>query len=308
VNNKAVYTSLSETEKRIPLFSSPTWLNAIAPNNWDVAIAQKGDTILGVMPYFIKKKMGFTIMTMPPLTPYLGPILFYPEGQKSGTKLSFEKEIMEILIAQLPKTDKFIQYFHPDITNGLPFQWKDFEQCVRYTYIVPKGKLKEECWGDLHGNIRRAIKKAEQSFHVSETENASQIHRLKEKDYADKNLQLNYNEGYFTSLCKALITNETGKILTAKDEDGKTIAGILLGIDSGSIYYVSGAIDPEYRSSSALSLLMWKGIELAVERKLSFNFEGSMIESIERYFRSFGAEQVPYFEVKKIDSKLLQLI
>ncbi|MFT5920417.1 MAG: hypothetical protein ACI9FU_002236, partial [Granulosicoccus sp.] len=206
MNNKAVYTSLSETEKRIPLFSSPTWLNAIAPDNWDVAIAQKGDTILGVMPYFIKKKMGFSIITMPPLTPYLGPILFYPSGQKSGTKLSFEKEIMEMLIAELPKTDKFIQYFHPDITNALPFQWKNFEQSVRYTYLIPKGKSKTECWDDLQGNIRRIIKKAQEPFQVRETDDATEIHRLKEKDYADKRLALNYDEHYFKNLCEALIT------------------------------------------------------------------------------------------------------
>jgi hypothetical protein len=307
VNNKAVYTSLSETEKRIPLFSSPTWLNAIAPDNWDVAIAQKGDTILGVMPYFIKKKMGFSIITMPPLTPYLGPILFYPSGQKSGTKLSFEKEIMEMLIAELPKTDKFIQYFHPDITNALPFQWKNFEQSVRYTYLIPKGKSKTECWDDLQGNIRRIIKKAQEPFQVRETDDATEIHRLKEKDYADKRLALNYDEHYFKNLCEALITSGTGKILTAKDEEGKILAGILLGIDHENVYYVSGAIDPEHRNSGALSLLLWKGVEFAIDQNLNFNFEGSMIESIERYFRSFGAEQALYFQVKKIDSKLLHL-
>ena len=308
MNNKAVYTSLSETEKRIPLFSSPTWLNAIVPDNWEVAIAQKGDTILGVMPYFIKKKMGFTIITMPPLTPYLGPILFYPEGQKSGTKLSFEKEIMEMLIAQLPKTDKFIQYLFPVVSNGLPFQWKGFEQNVRYTYIIKDTSNIEICQAGLQGNIRRAIKKAKANFDVVEIEDPSQLHALKQADYADKKLELNYDEDYFNAVFRAISADKNGKMLGAKDANGKLIAAILLGWDKGSMYYVSGAINPTHRNSGALSLLLWSGIEMASKMGVAFNFEGSMIESIERYFRSFGAEQIPYFEIRKVDSTLLKLL
>jgi len=30
-----------------------------------------------------------------------------------------------------------------------------------------------------------------------------------------------------------------------------------------------------------------------------FDFEGSMIEPVERFFRSFGAQRVPYFGITK---------
>ena len=36
-----------------------------------------------------------------------------------------------------------------------------------------------------------------------------------------------------------------------------------------------------------------------------FNFEESMIKPIERFFRAFGGEQVPYFEITKINSKII---
>ena len=40
-----------------------------------------------------------------------------------------------------------------------------------------------------------------------------------------------------------------------------------------------------------MSLLMWKSIELASEKVDLFDFEGTMKESVERFFRGFGGVQ-----------------
>lgn len=307
MNAKDIYRQLCEEGKPIHLFDQASWLDAVGEENWDVVLAKKGNEILGAMPYFHKKKLGFNIITVPPLTPYLGPVLFYPEGQKAATRLSFEKEVMEMLIVQLPKTDKFIQYFHPNVKNGLPFQWKGFEQNVRYTYIIKNTSKVDDCWDGLQGNIRRAIKKAEAEFDLADV-SAEDAHQIKLKDYADKKLELNYDQPYFEKIASSIIEAGTGKLIGAKNSTGELAGAILFGWDKESVYYVSGAADPKFRSSGVLSLLLWEGIKLASEKGLAFNFEGSMIESIERYFRSFGAEQVPYYEMKKIDSKVLGLI
>jgi phosphatidate phosphatase APP1 len=39
-----------------------------------------------------------------------------------------------------------------------------------------------------------------------------------------------------------------------------------------------------------------------------FDFEGSMIEPIERFFRGFGAVQTPYFHVSRSSSKLFKAL
>ena len=39
-----------------------------------------------------------------------------------------------------------------------------------------------------------------------------------------------------------------------------------------------------------------------------FDFEGSMIEPVERSFRQFGAKQTPYFSVSKTPSRLLKTL
>ncbi|MBE7441610.1 MAG: hypothetical protein HS119_04060 [Flavobacteriales bacterium] len=57
-----------------------------------------------------------------------------------------------------------------------------------------------------------------------------------------------------------------------------------------------------------MSLLLWEAIKRSKNKTKSFNFEGSMIESIERYFRAFGGKQTPYFEITKRTSKVLKLL
>jgi hypothetical protein len=57
-----------------------------------------------------------------------------------------------------------------------------------------------------------------------------------------------------------------------------------------------------------MSLLLWEAINKSAKKAKAFNFEGSMIEPIERYFRAFGGKLTPYFEIKKTSSKFLKLL
>ncbi|MFM1876564.1 MAG: hypothetical protein RL266_2301, partial [Bacteroidota bacterium] len=248
------------------------------------------------------------IITVPPLTPYMGPWLHYPVGQKESTRLSFEKKMFEQLIAQLPRTDKFIQYFHPEITNWLPFYWNGFEQTTRYTYILDDLSDPVKLYADLQGNIRREIAKAQRSLSISEVNEVKTLHALKLKDYASKNQEINYSEAYFHRVFDKLKAKAACKTWIAHDQNGRPIASLLLVWDDESAYYLAGATDPEQKNTGAMSLLMWTAILFASSVAEKFNFEGSMIEPVERFFRSFGAKQTPYFEIRKTDSKLLKLL
>jgi hypothetical protein len=58
-------------------------------------------------------------------------------------------------------------------------------------------------------------------------------------------------------------------------------------------------MDERYNDSGAMSLLFWNAIKLASEKGLAFNFEGSMIPGVERFFRSFGGGLTPVFYISK---------
>ena len=307
--NKELFKNWCEAHPEIPLFLQYDWMEIVAkPEQWDVAIVESGNEVQAFMPYFKKRKLQFEIITVPPLTPYMGPWIHYPEGQKEATRLSFEKKMMDQLLKQLPKTDKFIQYFHPEITNWLPFYWNGFEQTTRYTYVIDDLSDSEKLFGNLQGNIRREIAKAQKSLTISECNEVQTLHQLKEKDFLQKGNEINYSEAHFNKIYANLKAKNSCKAWIAKDEHGNSIASLLLVWDDESAYYLAGAVDPDNKNTGAMSLLMWTAILFSSSVTNAFNFEGSMIEPVERFFRSFGARQTPYFEIRKTNSKLLKLL
>ncbi|KZZ15518.1 hypothetical protein A3751_17170 [Oleiphilus sp. HI0080] len=52
---------------------------------------------------------------------------------------------------------------------------------------------------------------------------------------------------------------------------------------------------------------MWEAIKFASTVTKRFDFEGSMIEPIERFFRGFGAMQKPYFQISHTPNRWLRL-
>ena len=68
-----------------------------------------------------------------------------------------------------------------------------------------------------------------------------------------------------------------------------------------------GGIHPEYKDLGGMDLIQYESIKFALNNNLKYDFEGSMIESIEKYFRSFGAIQKPYFQITKTNSKILKM-
>jgi len=309
MNNKEIFKSWCEKHPEIPLFLQYDWIDTIVrANQWDVALVGSENDVLAFMPYFKKRKLQFNIITIPAFTPYMGPWIHYPEAQKESTRLSFEKKVMEQLIAQLPNTDKFTQYFHPAITNWLPFYWKGFEQSTRYTYILEDLSNHEVLYDNLGGNIRREINKANKALFVSEADSISSLHQLILTSFQAKGEEVNYTESQLEGIYQMLTKKGAGKAWVVKDEKGNVVASLLLAWDADSAYYLAGATDPRKKNTGAMSLLMWTAILFASSVTNKFNFEGSMVEPIERFFRAFGAKQTPYFEIRKTDSKLLKLL
>ena len=308
MTKKEIYRDWCERHPEVPLFLQYDWMTCVAKEQqWDVALVGSKNDVQAFMPYFKKRKLKFEIITVPPLTPYMGPWIHYPEGQKEATRLSYEKKLMEELIDQLPKTDKFIQYFHPAVTNWLPFYWRDYQQSTRYTYVIDDLSDSKTLYQNLQGNIRREISKAEKSLSISECDTVSVLHDLKQKDYQVKGQEINYSSAYFNRVYAKLKEKDACKAWIAS-EDGKPVASLLLAWDADSAYYLAGAVDPNNKNTGAMSLLMWTAIQFSAGVTNQFNFEGSMVEPIERFFRSFGAKQTPYFEIRKTNSRLLKLL
>ena len=56
------------------IFCQPWWLDAVAPDRWDAAQVFDRGELQARMPYVLQRnRLGFRIISMPPLTQALGP-------------------------------------------------------------------------------------------------------------------------------------------------------------------------------------------------------------------------------------------
>lgn len=129
---------------------------------------------------------------------------------------------------------------------------------------------------------------------------------LNAQTFERQGLPLPYSRELVVRLDSACREHHCSKIFFAEDAQGRVHAAAYIVWDEQAAYYLMGGADPELRSSGATSLVLWEAIQFAAGVTRTFDFEGSMIESIERYFRAFGARQKPYCRVTKANSLRLR--
>ncbi len=286
--------------EKAPVFLQPWWLQAVGGGSCEYVVSWRGEEAAAAMPIFVREgRFGDRKILMPPSTHSLGPWFREIEGAYQ-TRFADKKAPLTELIEALPEFSYFGQQFHRSVTNWLPFCWQGFEQTTRYTYILPDLSDLDAIWNGFTGSIRRNIRKAVKEVKVEEDEDIDRFLTLHSKTFERQGRKAPYSRELLTSLDAACAQNSARKILFAVDSQGRThCATFFVYSEAETIYLLSGA-DPDLRSSGANSLIIWEGIQFASTVSHEFDFAGSMLEPIERYFRRFGARQVPYFQISKI--------
>ena len=310
MTNKLKYKNFCEKEKNITIFSKDWWLDSVCgKNGWDVVLVENDQEIIASFPYYKTKKFFiFNSINMPPLTQTMGVYIKYPSEQKYNNKLSFEKKMMHKLIEGLPTVDLFSQNFDKSITNWLPFYWRGFEQTTRYTYRIKDMPI-EELEKALGNDIRRRRKKClEAGVEVYESDDLKQFYSLNEMTFKRQGLNTPYTFGFIENLYNKCKENNSVKIYFAKDKNGVNIATNFLVYDENTVYNLMSGIDTERKDLGGMDLVLFESIKFALDKGCIFDFEGSMIESIETYYRNFGAIQKPYSNISKKYSRLFKIL
>lgn len=307
MSNKEKYREFCKIENSIPIFSKDWWLDSVCgKSNWDVVIVEKGEQIWATLPYCKSQKFIFSLIHMPKLTQTMGPYIKYPQNQKYYKRLSWEKEMMQALISQLPKYDYFSQNFHRTISNWLPFYWDGFKQTSKYSYIIEESSL-QNLEKNYETDIRRRLRKvSELGIIVYESNDIKKFYELNKMTFERQNMQIPYTFNFILHLNDKCREHAACKMYFAKDHQNNIIAANFIVYDDYTVYYLMGGIDPNKKDIGGMDAVLTESIKFALESGRKFDFEGSMIESIEKYFRSFGAIQMSYFNISKINSKLLK--
>lgn len=305
--DKDRYRQFSENNNSIPIFSKGWWLDIVCGNEqWDVVYIEKNSKIIASLPYYKKEKFGTKLLLMPPLTQHLGIWIDYDKNLSYYKTLSYEKKIMSDLIKLLPKYDRFSQNFYYKYQNWLPFYWAGYNQTTKYTYVIENISDLDSVFSNFRSNLKNQIKNAQKVVNVKETTNVELLYKLIELTYRRQNKNFKFSFDLVDCVFKEAYKKDKAMILTAEDHQDNIHAAIMVIWDIESAYYLLSGTNPVYKNSNASGLLIWEAIKKLSGKTNKFDMEGSMIEQIESFFRTFGAKQKPYSNIYKIKNKILK--
>lgn len=290
--------SLRDGTGATSIFEAPWWLDAVAPGAWHAATVRKDGEPIARLPYVVKRLGPCRVIVNPPLTPVLGPWIDRIEG-KPEHRLAVEMKLIDELIDQLPKTDVVAQNLSPALTNWLPFYWRGFSSSLRYTYRIAQPTDLDRVWMEFRENIRREVRKGSRTVEVRPTEDVEEFLRAF-RPMATSAGWAPEREDVLRRVAGACAEHDARRMFVAVDSEERARACTMLVQDDAFVYYLLAGRNDHDQPTGAASLLVWAGIKYASQQGLGFDFEGSMVRSIERFFRAFGATQTPYVRVTRL--------
>ncbi len=291
-SHKEQYRKLCETEGLyIPLFQQYWWMETVCQGKqWDVILAQEGDTIKGALPFLHGKKLGMKYILQPQLTPWTGPWL------RPGMSFADRQATLGTLAAALRDRNALLAMvcFPPEETDWQPFKWHGFRQTTRYTYRFPSLSDPD--------SLYRAASRLRRRYDAS----------VEELCTVDQNLTLDefvpFHIGYYRRRNERDLIGEVllHRVVSSACEHGH---GLLWGLRgrtdnqlhaawfvaydeqcAWSLLLAIGAEAPK----GAMSYLMWQMLRELSSRTKSFDFEGGMDKKLAFFYSTFGTIQTPY--------------
>lgn len=285
-------------EHELPLFFQPQWLNTCRLS-WDVLILEK-ELVQAFWVFHLEKKLGFTFIRNQHLIPYSG-LIFSDNKIAIQQKQDFVNEFMN----QLPEADVFSIDLSTDVP--LEIQFKNLITSTKITNIISL-ESKAQIFAGFQAALQRQIRKAEKNLHIVEIDDLDLFYALHQKTFEKQNqkakIPIEVYETYWQT-CKLM---ECGKLFFIKDDQQNTHAALWMVWDHTTAYYLAGGTDHTFYGSGAMSKLMWHAIETAIDKKLKyFDFEGSMLPSVNTFFRKFGPVEKKYLHLEKINSTMYKI-
>jgi lipid II:glycine glycyltransferase (peptidoglycan interpeptide bridge formation enzyme) len=283
----------------VPLFFKPFWLDAFCAD-WKVVTGHYHEVLVFFV-YNLEKKFKFKIIRNPYLTPYSG-FLFTEKISEPAHRCAVMNEILK----QLPDFDELHLDLHPDCETD--YSSDDFVISTKRTNILSLPDM-TEVYDGYKAALKRQIRKARNLVSVEERDDIGLFYKLYESTFEkqDKKAVTPFAAlEKVWQLCKKM---NCGRLLFARDHAGRVHAALLLTYDEETAYYLAGGTDAAFYGSGAMSLLMHSAIEIsALSGRKKFDFEGSMLPGVNRFFKNFNPDEKLYTSISRMDSMLLQMI
>ncbi len=227
-------------------------------------------------------------------------MFFENKAQNKAKLLSENKKIMILIsdfFSNLPY-HIFSVCLPSNYIDMQAFFWDEFKTIPNYTYVINLDQMLSDIEVDFSVERKRNIKKAIKD-------------NVEVKLCTDYNIVKSLILNTFNRKSKSIDENMIEKILFqfsdtnnsfafVSYQNNKPIATTFCVYDKEKVYYLLGGYDNNNKHQGAGALAMFNAIkhskELGIEK---FDFEGSMLPEVEKYFRGFGGDLTPYYSINR---------
>ena len=272
------------------VFSNTNYIQILAVDFKILSVIDNNNSILAGI---VLTKNHINLYSNPFFDKYLG-ILYKDSSNLSQKQLSKQYKLTKLLVNELKEIKSFDYYFHPEFINWINFYWSGFTQQTRYTYVINLQNSIDLIYNNFNDKIKNDIKNAQKNniqikFDIPFSNFYNIINKTFKRQGSDapfdkKRLENLFNSEFFTSVA-------------ALNNNNEFIAVCGLINDKKSSYLILNGIDIEKHVRGANSLIIFEAIKFYKIKCSSFDFEGSMINGVEQFYRRFGGELTPYMRI-----------
>lgn len=261
------------------------YLNIVSPG-WDALVLGEYEKIF---PLTFRTKARIKYLYQPYFTQQLG---LYGNGIK-------ETDVSDFLKA-IPKKFKFIEI---NLNSFCHLNAKEYSCKLKVTHYLDLNKKYAEIFSSFNDNTKRNIRKAEKLNLIFNDkgkikslinlfqETAGKKTELKKKDYQ-----------VLESIIKTAVNNKSGKIYEIRDTENNLQAGLFLLSSKNIGINLFNASSSLGKKNSAMFFLLNELFKLYSGNNITFDFEGSEIAEVARFYKGFGgvAVQYPYIKLNRL--------
>lgn len=294
MTNRDKYAQLCE-KVSLPLHAQAWWMEKTSTGKfWDVIILENAEgEIEAAWPYHIATQWGFRAMLIPLHSQY-NYVYINPKASTS---------IYERLVDALEETCKSlhigmvqIQGFYPTpLLNAL--RQRGFAIKDRTTYTIEDIPPYTELPTFFSENKRRQLRKAKNLQLVDLS--VEEFYRFQESCWAAQGKKIDYPLSWAQTVLRETVSRQQGRLIAAQTSSGTILASLFLAWDNTSAYFLLPSYAPATKDQGGVAWLTAQALQIAHDKGLHFDFEGSMTPSIASSYQQFGGQPTTYYQFEK---------
>lgn len=279
-----------------------SWFLDIVSPNWDGVVKEVDNEYVAVFPVPKYKKFGMSYIKQPLFTQQLG--LYHRKDS-----LNEKQSLVEVLKVLDRKFLFILSYgFNEHNQLNFPHVYKNFIFEKRLNHIIRLDTDYGVILKDYRKNRKYSLKSAQKAqITLVQSNNIENLISIFDENIAHKIPNVKGNVDVYKTLIRIFdkcLHNNMCFLIEAKNENDLSIGSCLFLIYKARIIYLFSAVNEEGKAKNVITLIIDSVLQKYQSSGYVFDFEGSSIEDIASFYRSFGSEAVYYPVIKKFDENL----